>query len=139
MKIFKIFLVVFFSLLLLGSTSFAAKNIDSRITDKVMENLMEGINSDNLGLKLSATYYLGEYACCKAVIPLLKILKSDDREEARIAAALALYKINDDRGIFAVKQAIRFDDSERVKKLCALFYCEHSKPVDDSTTVYANK
>lgn len=138
MKMFRIFLAVFISFILLGSTSFAAKNIDSRVTDKVMENLLEGINSDNLGLKLSATYYLGEYACCKAVIPLLKILKSDTREEARIAAALALFKINDDRGIFAVKQAIRFDNSERVKKLCALFYGEHSRPVEDSTTVFAN-
>lgn len=85
-------------------------------------NLLVGLESDNFGLKTSSAYLLGEIHSSKAVIPLMKILRSDKNEEARITAALALYKIGDARGIFAVKQAIRFDESDRVSKLCRKFY-----------------
>jgi hypothetical protein len=40
----------------------------------------------------------------------------------RIIAALSLYKIGDSRGIFAIRQAIKFDESKRVSKLCDKFY-----------------
>ena len=39
-------------------------------------------------------------------------------------AALALYKIGDARGINAIKQRIRFDDSERVRKMCSTLYAQ---------------
>lgn len=90
--------------------------------DLVETNLMNGVNSENQGLKMSSTYFLGELKSDKAVIPLLKILKADNNEESRIMAALSLLKIGDSRGIFAIKQAISFDDSERVQKMCSIFY-----------------
>ena len=61
----------------------------------------------------------------EAVIPLMKILKNDENEEARIMAALSLLKIKDSRGIFAIKQAIQFDESERVRKMCSIFYQDY--------------
>lgn len=88
----------------------------------VYQNLIAGINSDNLGLKTSAAYFLGEYKCEKALYPLMKMLKSDTREKVRIAAALALIKIGNAKGIFAIKRAIKFDESSRVRKLCSNFY-----------------
>lgn len=90
--------------------------------DLVVTNLMNGVNSENQGLKMSSTYFLGELKSDKAVIPLMKILKTEDNEESRIMAALSLLKIGDSRGIFAIKQAINFDDSERVQKMCSIFY-----------------
>jgi hypothetical protein len=51
-------------------------------------------------------------------------------------AALALYKIGDARGLYAIKQAIRFDDSERVRNLCTKFYKAYlSKEIEDSFIV----
>jgi hypothetical protein len=130
MKKFKVVFTAVILTLVISSFSFAnspaKKNF--HLSEKSIENLIAGISSDNMGLKISSAYMLGEYQCNKAVLPLLKILKSDDREEARIAAAVALYKIDDSRGLFAVKQAVRFDSSERVKKICSLLYSEHSKP-----------
>jgi hypothetical protein len=35
-------------------------------------------------------------------------------------AALSLFKIGDERGLFAVKQAIKFDDNDQVKKMCEI-------------------
>ena len=57
------------------------------------ENLMVAINTDNYGLKSSAVQILGDIKSKKAVIPLMKILKSSDDESLRIAAAHSLYKI----------------------------------------------
>ena len=85
-------------------------------------NYLQGVEADNLGLKISSAYYLGERQSTKAVIPLLKVLKQDSSAEARITAALALFKIGDDRGIFAIKRASEFDNNELVRKMCAIFY-----------------
>ena len=86
------------------------------------KSLLSGISSDNKGLQSGCAFMLGEVSCDKGVIPLLRILHDDAKEEARILAALSLYKIGDSRGIFAIKQAIRFDDSQRVRRLCQIFY-----------------
>jgi len=94
----------------------------------VITNLINGINSENQGLKVSSAYFLGEMKADEAVIPLMKILKSDDNEESRIMAALSLIKIGDLRGIYAVKQAIKYDQSERVNKLCLNFYRDYMSP-----------
>ena len=87
-----------------------------------IENLLIGLSSDNFGLRTSSAYMLGEIKADEAVVPLMNMLRTEKNEDARIVAALALYKIEDSRGVFAVKQAIRFDKSDRVKKLCSNFY-----------------
>ncbi|MDZ7623641.1 MAG: HEAT repeat domain-containing protein [Ignavibacteriaceae bacterium] len=110
------------------TTDISAKpKVKAKITDNTVASLMEGLNSENLGLKSSSAYMIGELKLSKALIPLLKILHQDENEEMRIAAALALYKIGSPIAIQAVKQSIRFDDSERVSKLCANFYSEYLK------------
>ena len=110
------------------TTDLSAKpKVKVKITDNTVASLMEGLNSENLGLKSSSAYMIGELQLTKAVIPLMKILREDESDEIRIAAALALYKIGSPIAIHAVKQSIRFDESERVSKLCANFYSEYVK------------
>ena len=118
---------IFFVFVGLAFGSFAATNPvaakkKSFNRDLVIKNLLIGVNSDNQGLKLSSGYYLGELKSDEAVISLMNILKNSENSEERIMAALSLSKIGDARGIYAVKQAIKFDESERVRKLCSLFY-----------------
>lgn len=85
-------------------------------------NYINGVESDNAGLRLSSTLFLGEMKSDEAVIPLMKVLKSCEDEACRIAAALSLTKIGDSRGIYAVKKAAIFDESPRVRDLCWKFY-----------------
>jgi hypothetical protein len=54
-------------------------------------------------------------------------------EELRISAALALYKIGTPISIYAVKQAGRFDESERVNKLAQNFYAEYLREKFNNT------
>lgn len=114
------FLVVLLTVQVLPSEK--TKSIPEEKRDAIAASLVKGLNSGNTGLITSSAYMLGELKMDEAVIPLMKLLHSSKNEDIRIAAALALYKIGNPRGIFAVKQAIRFDESERVKKLCANFY-----------------
>jgi HEAT repeat protein len=106
--------------LLLSSSMFAGTSTanDSKIED----NLLVGLQSDNLGLITSSAYMLGEYGTSKSVNSLLKVLKSGTSEEERISAAVALTKINTAQSLFAVKQRAKDDDSERVRRLCGMFY-----------------
>ena len=113
-------ILVFVSLITFSA--FAENHQVDKIKDSAVESLIMGVNSDNFGLRTSAAYMLGELKCEKGVIPLMRMLKSEEREDARIVAALALLKIGNAKGIFAIKQAIKFDDSERVRRLCANFY-----------------
>ena len=98
----------------------------SRLTEEDIEiNYLKGMETENLGLKISAAYHLGERKSKKAVIPLMDVLRNDSSPEVRIMAALSLYKIGDERGIFAIKKAIEFDENEQVKQMCSIFYQMH--------------
>lgn len=97
------------------------------VTDNTVSSLIIGLSSDNIGLKSSSVYMIGELQLSKAVIPLMKILREDENEDMRITAALALYKIGTPLAINAVRQAINFDESERVSKHCANFYYEYAR------------
>jgi len=115
-------------LLTFGATDSIAKPETAvKVSQNTIESLMNGLSSENLGLKSSSAYMIGELQLSEAVIPLMRILHQDENAEIRIAAALALYKIGSPIAIHAVKQAIRFDDSERVSKLCTSFYSEYLK------------
>jgi hypothetical protein len=70
---------------------------------------------------------VGVLRCQRSVITLLQILHSSPSEELRILAALSLYKIGDSRGIFALKQAIKFDESKRVQRMCEIFYKAYNR------------
>jgi hypothetical protein len=95
---------------------------NSKQMEACFETLKLGLNSNNLGLQAGCAYMVGEVNCQRSVICLLKILHNSSSEELRILAALSLYKIGDSRGIFAIKQAIKFDESRRVQRICEIFY-----------------
>ena len=125
MKKFSFFLTILLAVLLFSVNLFSQpvpkRSIQMNET-QISENLLIGTQSNNKGLCASSTYLLGELCCKKSVIPLLSLLHNAKCEEIRILAALSLIKIGDARGIYAVKQAAIYDESERVKKLCNLFY-----------------
>jgi len=135
--LFTFFLLVAFSFLTYAQT--VVPTLTSAKKDCIKKSLLLGMESENLGLQSCAAYMLGEFCCDEAVVPLLKILHNSPYEELRIMAALSLYKIGDSRGIFAIKQAIKYDESKRVRKLCNNFYRAYlqaeEKPVESLIAV----
>ncbi len=114
--------VLFFVFVSIGMAAEPVKEIKTINRDLVIHNLLVGLESNNSGLTSSSAFYLGEFNSTEAVIPLMKIMRSAEQEELRISAALALLKIGDARGIYAIKRAIVFDHSERVSDVCEKFY-----------------
>jgi len=117
-----LFLLIVLTITSLGIAAEPAKEVRLLNKEVVVENLLIGLNSNNNGLISSSAFYLGELNTKEAVIPLMKMLKNSNEEKLRIAAALALLKIGDARGIYAIKKAIEFDESKRVSDLCSKFY-----------------
>ena len=115
------------ALLLFSSVQASDKNkvVSIKKFNAIIDNLIVGAESQNNGLKISSTFHLGEYKASKSVISLLKILHDDKNENARISAALALIKVGDLRGVYAVKRAAIFDESLRVKRMCEKFYLDY--------------
>ena len=133
------FLALTVLFLVLSSTTFAGDGkSEVDVKESTIASLLEGLTSDNLGLKASCAYMLCELEVTEAIIPLMRILHNDVNEELRISAALALYKIGTPMSIHAVKQAGRFDESERVNKLAQNFYTEYLREklnkADDTET-----
>ncbi|MGE5679820.1 MAG: HEAT repeat domain-containing protein [Bacillota bacterium] len=125
------FIAVLISLVYLSASDVSARNFTNSASslennfsnrELIENNLFVGLESDNLGLRISSAQFLGEYKSSRATIPLMRMLHNDKDENARIQAAWSLMKIGDGRGIFMVKQAARFDDSPRVKRICRIFY-----------------
>jgi hypothetical protein len=89
--------------------------------------LLDDVHCDNCRTKESAIFDLGELRSEKAVIPLMEVLHGDGDESSRIVAALALCRIGDARGTYAVKRAATFDGSEKVRTVAAWFYNTYVK------------
>lgn len=144
MKYFQGVLLVLLSTTLLFNLTYASGKHKEKteISHNTVESLLTGLQSENLGLKTGCAYMIGELKLTECIIPLMKILREDKNEEARIAAALALYKIGTPMSIYAVKQSIRFDENERVSRLCTNFYNEYlrnktdeKEAIKDSTNI----
>jgi hypothetical protein len=65
---------------------------------------------------------LGKIKSDKAVIPLMTAFHNNPNENVRIAAAWALCKIGDARGVYAVKMAVKYDECPKVQATCAWYY-----------------
>lgn len=89
--------------------------------DAVVTKLVSRLSSSDPCAMQEAAFALGEARAKEAVIPLMRMLH-DGEESCRVVAALALSRIGDARGAFAVKQAARFDESQKVRTLAAWYY-----------------
>jgi hypothetical protein len=116
------------ALTIMLSIPMSANNLKKELGEarynKAVENLLVALKETNTndGLRRSAVYQLGELQADDAVIPLMAVLRRCHDEKCRVAAAWALCKIGDSRGEYAVKQAVRFDNSRKVQLHSAWYY-----------------
>ena len=89
---------------------------------QVEQNLLAGINTDNIGLQTSSAYFLGEMKSDRAMIPLLRLVRNGETEEARIIAALSLYKIESKIGMYRLKYLAETDESELARRVFSRIY-----------------
>jgi HEAT repeat protein len=96
--------------------------------EQIEESLINAFQSDVPGLQTSAATTLVQvrrrfpnYSWSNSVIPLMRIVNDEKSDsEARIAAALALYDLQTDRGDYSIVQNARFTSDPRVRRICTL-------------------
>ena len=90
--------------------------------NQIEENMLLGIKSNNTGLQTSCAYFLGEMKSDRAMIPLLRLVSKGKTEAARIIAALSLYKIESNIGMYRLKYLADTDESELAKRVFDKIY-----------------
>ncbi len=132
-------LFVLFALLLTAETfAIGPKFFNSpRVTKDVIEKCyLDGIASDNEGVRASAATYLGFLKSEKAVLPLMKMMRDEKCEESRIIAALSLIRIGDEQGVYMVGRTALYNSSDRVKRVAEKFYNQFTYGKIEETPLY---
>ena len=120
--------VTFASLFILSIfTSIYAENIPNKKStvsyEAVEETLLEGLNSDNLGLKISSAYMLGEIKSKNAIPELISFINTMKNDKARLTAILALLKIASSESNITLNQN---DRNSEIGQLCERLINCHS-------------
>lgn len=132
MKTLIIVLVTF----VLVSTGLPQTALNPEQKEAIVDNLNVGIKSDNYGLRVSSSNvlfdlihdsYIKSDDASKAMIPLLIMLENGQTDEERISAALALFNLGNSIGIYRLRGVAKFDDNERVSKICKNLYYSYHK------------
>ncbi len=87
-------------------------------SEKDIENLILCIESENDGIRSWGVFFAGKYQVEEAVIPLMNVLHEDKNVAIRKLAVHSLFRIGDNRGIFAIKGSAKHDKSKEVRDLC---------------------
>jgi hypothetical protein len=113
--------------ILLTSSVFAQNNFSNTTAkDKnAVGNLINGIKSDNEGLKRSCIYFAGKYKVAKTVDALIEELEDAETTESKYLISLSLYLIGDSRGIEAVRKVAATDQNPRTRNLVSAVYKAH--------------
>ena len=89
-----------------------------------LDNLLDGINSENDGVKRSSIYFAGHYRIAEAEEALIEQLKKELNPSNRILIALVLYELVSKDGLLEVKKLASNDDNLKVRRMSTHIYNE---------------
>jgi HEAT repeat protein len=110
-----------------GISAQDVKKHDLKLKPNAIANLVEGINSQNEGVRRSAVYLAGKYEIRETVDALITLLKKEKNPSIRILIALALYKIGNEKGVDAIYNYASFENDPRVKRIYDAIVYEYEK------------
>lgn len=96
-------------------SSFAVAQTPDATEQEYNQFLIKALKDSNVGIRASAAQLLGDRKVQDAVKPLLKMLKSEKNNSAKIVAALALYKIGEEKALPELKQLAKCDRCKTVR------------------------
>jgi hypothetical protein len=107
------FFIVFILMLFVSSVAIAQ---DTIMSEKDYDQyLIKALKEKNVGVRASAAQLIGDRKVQEAVEPLIKMLKNEQNKSARIVAALALYKIGDERVLPVLKKFAKCEKCKTAK------------------------
>lgn len=103
-----------------------ARPLTERQMSLIETNVLANLESPSMEVRAGTMQLLIDlrktypsYDISYAVLPMMETLKSDEKPEFRILAALTLYHLDSELGRFAVERRAQFDSNERVARHCA--------------------
>ena len=90
-----------------------------------LENLLNGIESDNEGVKRSAIYFTGKYKIAEAEDALIAQLKKEQNPSTRILIALVLLEMGSNEGLMYVKKLSMEDTDAKVRRMSTHIFNEY--------------
>ena len=97
---------------------------DITIYKYALVNLLDGISSENDGVRRSSIYFVGKYRITEAEQVLIEQLEREQNPSNRILIALVLYKLGSKDGLFEVKNLATNDDNQKVRRMSTHIYNE---------------
>jgi HEAT repeat protein len=90
-----------------------------KLTPLAVKNLVQGISSDNYGLRRSSIYYAGEYRIRESGSALISAFKKETVPANKILIAYSLYRIGDAKSFENFSELIAKEENPKVKTICA--------------------
>lgn len=110
----------------LMSPSFAQKQSIKEVTsnEHALDNLIAGIQSDNLGVKRSSIYYAGKYRVAETEDVLIDQVKKEEDPSTRILISLVLFEMGSEEGLLEVQELSINDENSKVRRMATQIYNE---------------
>lgn len=109
------------TLFFLSSATFSQTDTD-QLTDNAKKNLILCIEHENDGVRAAGVQFVGKYQLEEAIPLLCKILKEDPNPRVRKLAAYSLFRMNENKGLFAIKEALDCNDCKEVRLFCSTMF-----------------
>ena len=112
------------ALFLMSSTLISQTNSDQRVElpDIAILNILNGIQSDNYGVKMSCIYFAGKYKIVEVSQNLVKEVKGSNDDELCQMLVWSLYQIGDDSCCEELQAFVKNHPSEKLKALCSYLH-----------------
>ena len=89
------------------------------LPDIAIVNILNGIESDNYGVKMSCIYYAGKYKIKEVSQNLVEEIKSSGDDELCQMLVWSLYQIGNDSCCEELQTFVKNHSSEKLKVLCS--------------------
>ena len=88
------------------------------LPDIAIVNILNGIQSDNYGVKMSCIYFAGKYKIMEVSQDLVEVMKNSDNDELCQMLVWSLYQIGDESCCKELKTIIENHPSEKIRDFC---------------------
>ena len=119
-KVINSFTVLLFIFLMISfTTNLFAQGKKVSLSDNAIENIKNGIKSDNPGLRNSAINIVGKFQVNESAENLVKQLKVESRSQNRIAIVKSLYLLGDEDYMAEIRLVSQTDPDLNVREFAS--------------------
>ena len=121
------FLLVAILFVLLVSESFGQNQKVSELSKHkyALQNLVNGIQSENKGVRESSIYIAGQYRFIDTEDALIEQLKVEKDSDIKVLIGLALFRMNSEKGMNELQRLASNDQNPRVRRMSMAIYNEY--------------